>query len=276
MKLCLAIAPPQASPLAFVVFRDSLETSLDKAYRLGYEGVELALAKADEIDPYQLKELLTKYKLSLPVISTGRVFGESKLFLTNPDANQRKLALERVKGLIAFAAQFGAMVNLGRVRGYIPEGETVANVTERFGRCLRECARYAEQLGVTLIIEPVNRYEINFINSLDEGVTLLDWLNLTNTGLMPDLFHMNIEDDRIGNSLIRNSRWIRYIHFADSNRMAPGQGHLDFEEIFQALRVIGYNGWVTVEILQKPDPDTAARQAVEFLRPRIEKYNQSL
>jgi sugar phosphate isomerase/epimerase len=275
MKLSLAIAPSHASPLAFVVFRDSYETSMAKANRLGYDGVELALASADEVDPAQLKDLLSRFSLELPVISTGRVFGEAKLFLTDPDAGRRRQAVERVKGLIDLAARFGAMVNLGRVRGYIAEGETAAIAAERFGESLRECAGYAKPLGVTLIVEPVNRYEINFINSLDEGAALLDALNLANTGLMPDVFHMNIEDDRIGASLIRNSRWVRYIHLADSNRMAPGQGHLDFGEIFGAMKSIGYNGWVTVEILQRPDPDTAARQAAEFLRPKIAAYNES-
>ncbi|MDR1558735.1 MAG: sugar phosphate isomerase/epimerase [Clostridiales bacterium] len=81
---------------------------------------------------------------------------------------------------------------------------------------------YALSLGVTILIEPVNRYEINFINFLDEGAALMEKCQFPNCKLMPDVFHMNIEDDNINGSLTRNAKWIGYIHFADSNRLAPG------------------------------------------------------
>jgi sugar phosphate isomerase/epimerase len=62
---------------------------------------------------------------------------------------------------------------------------------------------------------------------------------------------------------------IGYVHVADSNRLAPGWGHIPFDEIFASFQVIGYNGWLTVEILPKPEPEAAARQAIRFLRVRF-------
>ena len=94
-------------------------------------------------------------------------------------------------------------------------------------------------------------------------------------GLMPDVFHMNIEDDRIGDSLIRNASLIRYIHLADSNRRAPGSGHIDFDEVFEGLKAAGFDGWAAIEILPEPDTDTAARRAAEYILPRIERYNRT-
>jgi sugar phosphate isomerase/epimerase len=93
---------------------------------------------------------------------------------------------------------------------------------------------------------------------------------------MPDVFHMNIEDVSIGEELARNIDRISYVHLADSNRLAPGQGHIDFDDIFSYLAQVQYNGWVSVEILPKPDPDTAARWAAEFLRPRVSRHNSQL
>ena len=87
-------------------------------------------------------------------------------------------------------------------------------------------------------------------------------VNRPNFTMMPDVFHMNIEDDHIGEALIRNREFVRYIHLADSNRHAPGDGHLDFNDIFSALGKIGYDGWCTVECLPFPDPETAAKRAV--------------
>ena len=84
-----------------------------------------------------------------------------------------------------------------------------------------------------------------------------------------------IEDVTIGGQLETYIDQIGYIHLADSNRKAPGQGHTDFADIFDHLQRSGYDGWVSVEILPQPDPDTAAAEAVRFLRPMIKRYNET-
>ena len=112
------------------------------------------------------------------------------------------------------------------------------------------------------------------MNSVAEGAALMERVDRPNMKLMPDIFHMNIEDPSIGGELERHAPRIGYIHVADSNRLAPGQGHTDFQAFFQSLRRMRYDGWLSVEILPKPDPDTAARQAAEFLRPMIDKHNR--
>ena len=95
----------------------------------------------------------------------------------------------------------------------------------------------------------------------------------TNIGLMPDVFHMNIEDDHIGDTLARHGSLVKYIHFADSNRHAPGWGHLDFDDVFAGLRRGGFDGWASIEILPVPDPDAAARQAARYILPRLAAYS---
>ena len=102
---------------------------------------------------------------------------------------------------------------------------------------------------------------------------MLKKVDRSNVGLMPDVFHMNIEDAQIGESLIRHGELVFYIHLADSNRLAPGQGHLDFDDVFTGLQAANFDGWASIEILPLPDPDTAARQAAETVLPIIERYN---
>jgi sugar phosphate isomerase/epimerase len=179
--------------------------------------------------------------------------------------------VEIFKGLVDVAAEFRAMVNMGRVRGFIAEGETADTAEGRFAEAVREIAAYARPKGVDLILEPVNRYEINFINSVDEGAALLERLAISGLKLMPDVFHMNIEDASIEGNLRAYIRHIAYVHFADSNRLAPGWGHLGFGAIVGALNDVGYTGWTSVEILPKPDPDSAALQAIQHLRKFIPK-----
>jgi sugar phosphate isomerase/epimerase len=83
---------------------------------------------------------------------------------------------------------------------------------------------------------------------------------------------MNIEDKSIGGSLIEHKKYVKYVHLADSNRQAPGRGHLDFKEVFSALKTIEYRGWVSVEILPVPSPDEAAKQASGYLLPLLARY----
>ncbi len=270
MKIAVAIATEDALPTAFVVFR-GIEESIRTAARLGYDGVELALMDKDQVSMERVERLIREYGLAIPVVSTGQVFAGHKLWLTDSDAARRQRAVEIFKGLVDVAAEFRAMVNMGRVRGFIAEGETAEIAEGRFAEAVRELAAYARRKGVDLILEPVNRYEINFINSVDEGAALLERLAIPGLKLMPDVFHMNIEDASIEGSLRKHIRHIAYVHFADSNRLAPGWGHLDFAAIVGALNEVGYAGWTSVEILPKPDPDSAARQAIQYLRKFIPK-----
>ncbi len=274
LKLAVAIADENALPSAFVVFR-GLETSIRKAKELGYDGVEFALKRADEVDCDALERLLAETGLEVSCISTGQVYADLGLSFTDPDPEKRATVLDVFTGLIDLAADFGKLVNIGRVRGQI--GSVPHEEAEgRFIDMVRKICDYAAPKDVTLILEPVNRYEIDFINSVADGVELMQKVNMPNIKLMPDVFHMNIEDVTIGGELARNIEYVEYIHVADSNRWAPGQGHTDFYEIFSHLKEANYSGWVSAEILPEPDPDTAARQAVEYLKPLIDEYNRNV
>lgn len=266
MKIGLAIAPEHATPLAFVVFREDLDIAIKKARKFGYDGIELALADSREINVAKIKALIEKYDMELIVISTGRVFSEGHLWFTHPEKDVRDKAVQRMKDIIELASQFKASVNVGRVRGDISKGESREEAEERFSSAMIECSDFAASHGVELLLEPVNRYETNFINSLEEGIEVVRKLDRENVKLMPDTFHMNIEDASIMDSLKEAGNKIGYVHFADSNRWAPGQGHLDFPKIIAILREIGYDGWVTVEILPNPNPDKAAKMAIDYLR----------
>lgn len=272
LRLSVAIAAAQALPSAFVVFR-GFEASIRKASQLGFDGVELALKHANELDPQKLSSWLAETNMEISCISTGQVYAETGYMFTDERPEARKKIKEIFCGLIDAAADFGQLVNIGRARGQI--GNRSRDLAKTlFLDMLRDLCVYADKKGVTLILEPVNRYEIDFINSVEEGVSLIQEANISNFKLMPDVFHMNIEDREIGGELAKHAQHIEYVHLADSNRLAPGQGHTDFQDIFDSLAQVNYSGWVSLEILPKPNPETAAKQGVDFLRPFIQAYNQ--
>lgn len=271
MKISLVIAPPEAQPSAFVVFRDRLDASVRKARALGYDGVELALAVASDVEIPFMRRLLANEGMRLAAVSTGRVFAEQRVWLTHPDRSVRGRAVEILKGLIDVAVELDApRVNIGRVRGIVHEGESVETAQARFFEGIGACAEYATPHGINIVLEPVNRYETNYINSvLPDGIGVIHRLGHPNVKLMPDVFHMNIEDASIADSLVAAGSLVGYVHLADSNRWAPGQGHTDFHAIVRALAKIGYDDDVAVEILPYPSADEAATQAIRYLRALI-------
>lgn len=266
IKVALTVATPGALPTAFVVYRLPLAVSLPRIAELGYDGVELALLDRSQVDIGELKSLLATTGLDLPMISTGQIFAAGNCSFAAADPGTRARAESLFMGLVDVAAEFGAMINVGRVRGSVGGNGTAAEVEARVADSFSRLSTKARESGVTVVVEPVNRYEIDFLNSCDEAVEFIDRHGLSHVKLMPDVFHMNIEDASIEGSLMRLAPRSGYVHFADSNRHFPGAGHLDFSRIVMALRAAGYSGWVGAEILPYPDPDTAAEGAIRTIR----------
>src|SRR4029077_21202542 len=111
-----------------------------------------------------------------------------------------------------------------------------------------------------------NRYETNLVNTIAAGVALLQPLSTKNVKLLPDLFHMNIEEVDSASALRAAAGFIGHLHFVDSNRRPAGMGHIDYRPIAQALEAIGYNGFASAEALSYPDPEAAARQTILAFR----------
>jgi 5-keto-L-gluconate epimerase len=269
VKIGLAVAPADAIPDSFVVFRDDLCILVDRCCDLGYDGVELALRNARQVNLPELKRRLSATGMEIPCVSSGQVFAADHLYFTHPDAAVRDAAVGRITEMIRLAAELGAKVNTGRVRGIIHDGETAEVAMGRYLACMERCADVAEPLGVELIVEPVNRYEVNFINNCTEGLEIVRRCGRPCVKLMPDVFHMNIEDACFPQSFEAARAFVTYVHVADSNRLAPGWGHMPFDEIFTILSDIGYDGYLTAEILPRPDPAAAAAQAIRYLSARF-------
>jgi sugar phosphate isomerase/epimerase len=269
MRLSVAAAPKDAPDSAFVVFR-GLEESIEKAAEFGYQGIELAIPNAACAKAASLGRFLSGNRMEVSAISTGLVYAASGISLLETPEAAVPVFLE----LIDMAADFGRQVNIGRSRGF-KKNLPLREAADKLKRVLSPLMDHGARRNVTLLLEPVNRYEIDWINSVDEGAALLDRVGNERLGLMPDVFHMNIEDRSIGGSLIKHKKYIKYIHAADSNRQAPGRGHLDFKEIFSALKTMEYQGWISVEILPVPSPEEAAKQAADYLLPLLARYGKT-
>jgi sugar phosphate isomerase/epimerase len=263
LSIVLSIQPAQFQA---ATFKGDLEANLDRIAALGYEGVELAIRDPRLVDCDRLERLVQQRHLCVPAIGTGQAWGEEGLSFTDPDPAVRRAAVERILSHIPVASRFQAVVIIGLIRGVVKPGAEPAQALAWLVAALRECSAAASQQGVRLALEPINRYETSLINTVAQGLALIDHVGAENLGLLLDTFHMNIEEPVIEESIRWCGGHIFHFHVADSNRWYPGAGHLDFKSILNALYTTGYQGFISGEFIPEPDADTAARKSIAWLR----------
>lgn len=255
----------QKTSFGAIAFGESFAGLVKELKKLGYHGVELAIRNPEEINQEEVIRTVQEANLTVPAIGTGQAFLEEGLSLSHTDDAVRRKTIERLKAHILLASSLGALVIVGLIRGNLPAGTNEREeVLVYFKEALAECSRFAEENGVKLVIEPLNRYEVNFLHTIDETVALIKSLKRPNIGILADSFHMNIEEVDFYQSLCRAQNLLWHFHIADSNRLAPGWGHTDFTPFAQALRDIHYQGFISAEILPKPNFQEAARQTVTY------------
>lgn len=263
MKLSIVLSTQPAS-FSALAYQGNLKRNIANIAKLGYDGVELAVRDPRLLDVDTLEAALIENALPVPAIGTGQAYGEEGLSLTSWDEEIRAGAIERLKYHAGLAVQLNAVVIIGLVRGKSEEGRSSEHNLDRLIESLRECA--AVDPAVRFVIEPINRYETDLVNTVASGMELVNRLSLENVGLLLDTFHMNIEEPDILASIRLAGERCFHFHVADSNRWYPGAGHIDFRVILEVLNQIGYSGFVSAEILPLPDPDTAAEETIEYMK----------
>ena len=270
MKTSLATSPTPAK-FAPLLFAGDLPLALQQAARLGYDGIELNLRDSAQIDRTDLMARLEQLGLCVPSIGTGQSYFADGLSLADPDPGVQAEIRRRMKDHILLAAQLGARVVIGSVRGRLDDRSTASRQAcyELAVEATRFLAEFAASCGVGLTVEPINRYETNFLNTVDETFDFIGRVGMSNLGLLADTFHMNIEETSMIEPLRQAGTRLHHVHLVDSNRRAPGMGHLDFGPIIAVLKDVGYAGFFSAEILPLPDDETAGRKWIEAYRDQI-------
>lgn len=264
MKISVSLAAFTAPPGMPVLFSGDLKTVIPQIKQLGYDGVDLFIHDPRSDDSRLAQRLLKENQLGVGVVMPAALAGQG-LFLGDANAAIRDEIIGKLNAIMVYAAELGGMVSLGLIRGNIQPGDSPGAFWERFADSCRRLLPVAAEYQVPLLIEPINRYEINTLNSSSEACEFIRRTGL-NLYLMLDTFHMNIEDVSITGSIRECAPLIRHIHFLDSNRLAPGRGHLDMAQIYATLAEIGYEGYLCLEALPVPSGLVCAQQGIEFFQ----------
>jgi sugar phosphate isomerase/epimerase len=266
MKSCVTISLVEEARGGPFVYWDDLPAACRSAKALGFDAIEIFPPEAEAIDAPALEKLLDENDLKLAAVGTGAGWVKRRLHLCLPNEADRKRAKAFIRSIIDAAGQFGASAIIGSMQGRSGEEVDRAAALDYLGEALAELGRYAAQRDAPLIYEPLNRYETNLVNTVEEGVRLLDRHGCENVVLLADLFHMNIEEADLPAALRAGKGRIGHVHFVDPNRRAAGMGHMQYEPILAALREIGYDGYLSAEALSLPDSEAAARRTIEAFK----------
>ena len=270
MKIALTSTPSQAR-FAPILLRGGIDDAFALAAELGYDGVELHLRQPRDIDGAAARKLCAQYGLGVPTLGTGMAAGEDGLTFSDPDPSVRRRAVERIQENIVLAASLDSAVTIGLVRGRLGNDPQQRPARRAAGMaCLDECCQSARACGVTLLLEPINRYETDYLNTIEESLDAIEEIGAPNLKVLADTFHMNMEEVDMAAALRRAGSRLGHVHLVDSNRRAPGYGHLDMRSILQALRGIHYQGYLSFEVLPLPESRQAARDAIGFTRGLLE------
>jgi D-psicose/D-tagatose/L-ribulose 3-epimerase len=231
-----------------------LEEIARRVKDLGFGGVALP----GDLERYRAREagrILADHGLEVMALTPDSVD------LAHPDATVRRKALDYYMRLLEFAGGLGnPLVGCHGCVGRVRALSTVAQERALLGDGVRQIAERAEELGLRLVIEALNRYESHLLNSAAEVLAFVKEIGSGYCGILLDAYHMNIEefDPAAALRLAGDRLWL--YHAADSNRQGVGRGHIDFVKQMTALADIGYAGPIILECTAPgPDPFVAIK-----------------
>lgn len=241
-----------------------------RARATGFDAVEISLVAGPDIDVAAHREELDRFGLQV-YCSMG--LPEDK-DITSPDETMRKAGVEYLKHCLATAAQLGSPILGGLPYApwmYFPDPPAMPGHRERAAESIREVAAVAADLGIFITLEIINRFETFMFNTVAEGLQFLKWVEHPSVRLQLDTYHLNMEEDHIGDAIREAGDQLAHFHVAASNRKMPGKGHIRWAEIRDALDEINYQGGVVIECFPNPGAETG--QTVSTWRPLVTDYD---
>jgi D-psicose/D-tagatose/L-ribulose 3-epimerase len=249
----------------------------------GFDAIELPIENLGDWDPVRSRDLLHEHQLSA---TTCAVMSPDR-DLVSDDSAVVESTQAYLRGAVDAAAAVGAKTFAGPI--YSPVGKTWAmngperaSAVSKLVESLRPVAAHAEERGVTLAIEPLNRFETSFMNTAEQVMEVVDRVGSPSVGVLLDTFHMNIEERDPARAIRMCSGHLAHVHACGCDRGAPGGDQIPWPGIASALREVGYEGAIVIESFTienqaiaraaaiwralAPTQDAIATEGLSFLR----------
>lgn len=271
---------------------------IDKVKNLGYDILEFQAQPLLEMTNEECREI-KKYADERGIKLSYSLGLNPKYDVANPDKEVRAGGVEYLSNIVRKIAVmegelFSGVTYAGwGVPDYFVDEKEKEALFARSVDSMQQVMKVAEKEGVTVCCEAVNRFESPLINTAQEAIRYADMVNSKNIGIHLDTYHMNIEENSIGDAIRLVGKRLRHFHTGENNRNVPGRGHLDWDEIFKALKDIDYKNDIVSEpflmigdevgydirvwrnILENPTEerlDSEAKFLIDFTKKMMNKY----
>ena len=229
----------------------------------GFDATELLIEDPSHIDPSFIKRELDRHKLACCSVCGAM----------NPDRDLRGPVRSQRNGVKFLCNLLDQMVTLdcpvlgGPIYSYVGRAEAVTRADSQqqwrtVVKNLRIVARYAEDRGKLVCLEPLNRFETDFINTVEQGLRMIRDVNSPALKLHLDTFHANIEEKSLPKAILKAGKQLAHVHASGSDRGTPGNDHIDWPRVGSALKAIGYQGEVVIESVTLDVPRIARSAAI--------------
>jgi D-psicose/D-tagatose/L-ribulose 3-epimerase len=237
---------------------------LTKVKNMGYDIIEIAVENKDIIDWAFIKEVARD--LDLKITISGAFGAERDISSTNPAYRTR--GKQYIIDCIKIAKDMGSPIFGGPVYSAVGKTRLVSEEQKKHERAwcvetLIEVGNIAMDYGVVVGLEPLNRFETDMVNTVDQALSLVREVGSSNLKIVLDTFHSNIEEKDIPAAVRKIGKdLLCHVQGNESDRGTPGTGHLEWEGIRDALVEIGYDGAVVIETFGQPSKELAAAACI--------------
>ena len=247
----------------------------------GFDGVEVPLFDPAGFATTDIRRGLEQNGLECTICSvlTG---GRNMI---SDDAAVRARTRTHMQDCVKTAVDVGAKLIAGPLYspvGYLPGRRRTADEWKWAVECYQSLGPVLEENGVHIAVEPLNRFETYFLNTAADVVAFCDQINHPHVGILFDTFHANIEEKNIGQAYRTVGKHLKHVHTCENDRGIPVSGHVEWADVFAALREVRYDGWLTIESFGfalgelsaaasiwrdiAPTPESIAFEGVKFLK----------
>lgn len=251
----------------------SIDETIKRLSKIGYDGIEIGCAAPhawpyylDENRRKEIKELLDKEGIAASSLLPAPGGGPG----ANPASSikeEREWTVQHYKDVVDLAVDLGASTVL-YVAGWRMFGVSQGDAWKYSLDSLIQIGEHAKEKGVTICVEPTSS-DSNLIETADDALLLMEQSGLPNVKVMFDTFHVLYRNEVPSDYIYTMGEHLKHIHLSDYDRLAPGQGGMDFYPVMQALKDIGYDGYVTMEVgfnARSAHPDSIAKAALDHLK----------
>jgi D-psicose/D-tagatose/L-ribulose 3-epimerase len=232
-----------------------------RIHEWGFDGVELFLSPEEPANLPSVRASLDRLQLERTTCSV--LPGDANLISSDPAI--RAHGVEYLRKCVNRTADMGSRLICGPLYAGLGVMTGRRRTSEEWNWAvegLQVVADYAQRRDVTLCLEPLNRFETYFLNTLEDAAQLVHDVEAANVKVHFDTFHANIEERHPAEALRSVAKDLGHVHISESDRGIPGTGHIDWGGILKVLKEVGYDGWLTIESFAQPEPALAAAAAI--------------